>query len=358
MDSTSKAAQVADLVMAKDGRDEDEGGLSLGDALKLERYGAASLIRQKNANIKAHQSVLADRDAEISKLREAAIQSGEAFDKLLTELEAQKRMFMAACEDLGAITDELGLDPDEGGADPIICAIEDLKSERDDALRQASALATPASPASAPEASELDAIAQRTEEIRLRHGFPHTSRKQLAYDVECLLAHIAMMRAQLDASEESRMELLRLLNEEASGDTFMGEPVLPPRPDVSGLVSRFLGWRLPDTFSPDCGISFDGRKDDEWNKNKTWPVGTNLLNAEEAKAMFQHCLAAPLPPVVARKELTNAEIRTLMHNYSRMHQPGHYSDTEFDCLQDVIGFVRAAIDAARLAGKPDDKGGD
>lgn len=42
-------------------------------------------------------------------------------------------------------------------------------------------------------------------------------------------------------------------------------------------------------------------------------------------------------------ELTNAQIRTIMHNYSRMHQPGHYSDTEFDCLQDVIGFARAVI---------------
>mgnify|MGYP000735863363 CR=1 FL=1 len=46
------------------------------------------------------------------------------------------------------------------------------------------------------------------------------------------------------------------------------------------MVSRFLAWRLPVTFSPDCGISFDGRKDDEWNKNKTWPTGTNLLTRQ------------------------------------------------------------------------------
>lgn len=61
-------------------------------------------------------------------------------------------------------------------------------------------------------------------------------------------------------------------------------------PDVSEMVNRFLGWPLPKTFGPDCGISFDGRKDDEWNKNKTWPVGTNLLTADEAKAMFEHCI--------------------------------------------------------------------
>lgn len=63
-----------------------------------------------------------------------------------------------------------------------------------------------------------------------------------------------------------------------------------PTPEVKVMVDRFLGWPIPTSFSPDCGISFDGRKDDEWNKNKTWPVGTNLLNAEEARAMFEHVL--------------------------------------------------------------------
>lgn len=58
---------------------------------------------------------------------------------------------------------------------------------------------------------------------------------------------------------------------------------------ISAMVNRFLGWPLPKTFGPDCGISFDGRKDDEFNKNKTWPVGTNLFTADEAKAMFEHC---------------------------------------------------------------------
>lgn len=55
---------------------------------------------------------------------------------------------------------------------------------------------------------------------------------------------------------------------------------------INTMVDRFLCWKLPKDFAPDCGISFDGRKDDEWNKNKTWPVGTNLLTAEQAKQMF------------------------------------------------------------------------
>lgn len=59
-------------------------------------------------------------------------------------------------------------------------------------------------------------------------------------------------------------------------------------PDTDKMASRFLSWSLPSTFNPDCGISFDGRKDDEWNKNKSWPIGTNLLTANEARSMFDH----------------------------------------------------------------------
>lgn len=63
------------------------------------------------------------------------------------------------------------------------------------------------------------------------------------------------------------------------------------------MVTRFLSWKLPKDFAPDCGISFDGRKDDEWNKNKTWPVGTNLLSADQARAMIMHLLgdSSPIP---------------------------------------------------------------
>lgn len=47
------------------------------------------------------------------------------------ELESMTRMFNAACVDLGLINEALGLDPDDGGAEPILSAIEELKSERD-----------------------------------------------------------------------------------------------------------------------------------------------------------------------------------------------------------------------------------
>ena len=44
------------------------------------------------------------------------------------ELAQYKRMFEAACSALGAVSDALGCDPEEGGAEPLLIAIEELKS--------------------------------------------------------------------------------------------------------------------------------------------------------------------------------------------------------------------------------------
>lgn len=45
------------------------------------------------------------------------------------ELAQYKRMFNEACADLGSINEALGLDPDAGGAEPILSAIEELKAQ-------------------------------------------------------------------------------------------------------------------------------------------------------------------------------------------------------------------------------------
>jgi hypothetical protein len=52
-------------------------------------------------------------------------------DAAPSDLASMTRMFQAACADLGAINEALGLDPDDGGAAPILDAIAELKSERD-----------------------------------------------------------------------------------------------------------------------------------------------------------------------------------------------------------------------------------
>jgi hypothetical protein len=49
-------------------------------------------------------------------------------DAAPSELASMTRMFHAACADLGAINEALGLDPDDGGAGPILDAIAELRA--------------------------------------------------------------------------------------------------------------------------------------------------------------------------------------------------------------------------------------
>lgn len=49
------------------------------------------------------------------------------------------------------------------------------------------------------------------------------------------------------------------------------------------MVNRFLTWYLPWDFAPDGGVSFA-----PVNHLTSWPVGTNLLTAAQARQMLEH----------------------------------------------------------------------
>ena len=53
------------------------------------------------------------------------------------------------------------------------------------------------------------------------------------------------------------------------------------------MVTRFLGWKLPQDFMPDGGVTFT-----PINHPNAWPIGTNLLTAVQARAMLEHVLAS------------------------------------------------------------------
>lgn len=59
---------------------------------------------------------------------------------------------------------------------------------------------------------------------------------------------------------------------------------------IKHMVDRFLGWRLPTTFSPDGGVRFEREVNGAPRPEAWWPVGTNVLNADEAKAMVRHMI--------------------------------------------------------------------
>lgn len=60
---------------------------------------------------------------------------------------------------------------------------------------------------------------------------------------------------------------------------------------IKHLVNRFLGWRLPENFNPDAGISFKAA----FNEGTAFPMrhepsGTNLFDATQADAMVRYLI--------------------------------------------------------------------
>lgn len=61
------------------------------------------------------------------------------------------------------------------------------------------------------------------------------------------------------------------------------------KPSIDAMVDRFLGWKLPSDFHPDGGITFTPGHTN--TSSPWWPIGTNLLTADQARAMIEHLLA-------------------------------------------------------------------
>jgi len=61
---------------------------------------------------------------------------------------------------------------------------------------------------------------------------------------------------------------------------------------IKHMAGRFLGWRLPENFNPDCGISFRRTHSEQgpWGPQKYEPVGTNLFDATQADAMVRYMI--------------------------------------------------------------------
>lgn len=58
---------------------------------------------------------------------------------------------------------------------------------------------------------------------------------------------------------------------------------------IEHMVTRFLGWKLPEAFRPDAGISFEPTYNGFDGKPiKRDPSGTNLFDASQAEAMVRY----------------------------------------------------------------------
>ena len=59
---------------------------------------------------------------------------------------------------------------------------------------------------------------------------------------------------------------------------------------IKYMVDRFLGWRLPENFNPDGGISFKPTFNEgfSFGPMKNEPTGTNLFDVTQAEAMIRY----------------------------------------------------------------------
>ncbi len=92
------------------------------------------------------------------------------------------------------------------------------------------------------------------------------------------------------------------------------------------VVQRFLGWKLPADFSPDCGISFKRvhSETSPFGPQNYEPTGTNLFTAVQAQAMLEHVLEAGL----ARKPIwTGADEEMFWLNEIEKYQGGSNGPT-------------------------------
>jgi len=82
----------------------------------------------------------------------------------------------------------------------------------------------------------------------------------------------------------------------------------PSEEQIAHMVQRFLGWKLPEDFRPDAGVSFTPEHSVEFMASigkapmRHEPTGTNLFDARQAEAMVRHILAempveAPEPEI-------------------------------------------------------------
>ena len=60
---------------------------------------------------------------------------------------------------------------------------------------------------------------------------------------------------------------------------------------IKYMVDRFLGWKLPEDFSPDGGVSFK-RTFNEGTAHpmRHEPSGTNLFDSRQADAMVRYLI--------------------------------------------------------------------
>jgi hypothetical protein len=120
---------------------------------------------------------------------------------------------------------------------------------------------------------------------------------------------------------------------------------------IKYMVDRFLNWKLPPTFSPDCGIDYKSLP------SGSRPVGTNVFNATETDAMVRHMIDGM--PSVGSPQPTGGQMTTSQHHLSELlQQADAHSGVAFDRKRSdeiaatVAAVAREAVQEALVGDRP------
>lgn len=115
------------------------------------------------------------------------------------------------------------------------------------------------------------------------------------YSHEPTLIRVRHFIRTLLTTREKEAYLQGLADEGMNCDQHVKSAVEALRAELAGekeirrIANRFLSWKLPKDFNPDCGIQFDAdaaKKIDPRN-HRYEPLGTHLLTATQAQEMVR-----------------------------------------------------------------------
>jgi hypothetical protein len=146
------------------------------------------------------------------------------------------------------------------------------------------------------------------------------------------------------------------------GDKIYSTPQLA-KPEVrealiKEAVNRFLCWKLPEHFRPDAGISFSPEYNKEYMAKqgkppmRHEPVGTNLFGADQAKAMFEHCIPTLIEPKYEAVRDALDKSRKALESFNAWHCNSEaadaYGDSSlFEYYCDAINEIGLAVRALK-----------
>ncbi len=130
---------------------------------------------------------------------------------------------------------------------------------------------------------------------------------------ESLLSHRARFGSMHTPEALAVFRTIRPYLRTAEPDDKAKESIMPTDEQIKHMVRRFLGWRLPEHFRPDCGIHFDADAAKKLHPNnlRYEPIGTNLFCADQAEQMIRYMVdGLPMSPkpVSGKLMLTGKEL--------------------------------------------------